>query len=105
MVQQYSSVGRLRLPRRPSGTLEIVHTAHPCRRLIVVSRHARKLLATEQFHAGDRVCLYLGQVGLPAPLRPFPIEVDGVLKYLSFCMVHPHASGACCRSDPGGQRR
>lgn len=38
--------------------------------------------------------LYLVQVGLPAPLPPFPIEVDGVLKYLSFCMVHPRACGA-----------
>ena len=51
----YSSLGRLRLLRRPSGSLEIVHAAPPCRRLIVVSPHARKLLATEQFHAGDRV--------------------------------------------------
>ena len=91
---RYSSVGRFRLPRHPSGSLEIVHAARPCRRLIVVSPHARKLLATEQFHAGDRVCLYLVQGGLPEPLPPFPIEVDGVLKYLSFCMVHPRACGA-----------
>ena len=87
----YSSVGRLRLPRHPRGSVEIVHAAPPCRRLIVVSPHARKLLAAEQFHAGDRVCLYLVQGGLPEPLPPFPIEVDGVLKYLSFCMVHPRA--------------
>ena len=52
---RYSWVGRLRLLRHPGGSLEIVHAARPYRRLIVVSRHARKLLATEQFHAGDRV--------------------------------------------------
>ena len=63
---RHSSVGRFRLPQRPRGSVEIVHAARPCRSsLIVVSGHACKTMAADQFQAGDRVGAVACRIGRP----------------------------------------